>query len=98
MTIYCFDLDGTLCDTFGSDYENSQPKIDRILRVNQLFNEGHIVIIFTARGSTSGLNWTELTRHQLMNWGVQYHQLILGKPSADIYVDDKAMRDEVFFT
>lgn len=98
MTTYCFDLDGTLCDTKGSDYKNSQPKHDRIARVNQLLDNGHHIIIFTARGSSSGLDWTELTRTQLEDWGIQHHEVIFGKPSADFYIDDKAIPVEVFFT
>ena len=39
----------------------------------------------------------DLTVKQLHAWGVKYHQLFLGKPSGDIYVDDKGIRDEDFF-
>ena len=28
--IYCFDLDGTLCNTKGNNYAESSPKKDRI--------------------------------------------------------------------
>lgn len=98
MTIYCFDLDGTLCNTDGSDYEASTPKAHRIVLVNRLYNQGHYVKIFTARGGTSGRDWTELTRSQLQEWGVLHHELILGKPAADIYVDDKASSDLTFFS
>lgn len=98
MKTYCFDLDGTLCETNGSDYNNSRPKGDRIEQVNQLLINGNRIIIFTARGSTSGLDWRELTENQLEEWGIRHHQVIFGKPSADYYVDDKAIHDEVFFS
>ena len=39
----------------------------------------------------------ELTELQLLQWGCKYHQLILGKPSADIYIDDRAIKDTDFF-
>ena len=39
----------------------------------------------------------DLTKEQLDNWGVKYNQLFLGKPSGDIYIDDKGMKDENFF-
>ena len=26
-----------------------------------------------------------------MNWGVNFHKLIFGKPSYDLYVDDKSI-------
>jgi FMN phosphatase YigB (HAD superfamily) len=97
MAIYCFDLDGTLCETEKSNYENSKPNFDRIAKVNDLIIKGHRVIIFTARGSTSGFDWTELTKDQLRIWGVLHHELILGKPAADFYIDDKAISDNDFF-
>ena len=39
----------------------------------------------------------EGTKYQLEQWGVKYHQLFLGKPAGDIYIDDKGMRDIHFF-
>ena len=32
----------------------------------------------------------ELTVQQLKDWNVKYHELIMGKPSYDIIIDDKA--------
>ena len=40
----------------------------------------------------------ELTEIQLSLWGCKYHQLFLGKPSGDFYIDDKAITDKEFFT
>jgi hypothetical protein len=98
MTKYCFDIDGTICATTGSDYPNSVPNAERITQINLLFEQGHEVIFFTARGSTSGRNWRELTESQLALWGVKYHELIMGKPSADFYIDDKGRSDVEFFS
>ena len=39
----------------------------------------------------------DLTKKQLEDWGVEYHQLFLGKPSGDYYIDDKGIKDEDFF-
>lgn len=89
--IYCFDIDGTLCDTAGSDYKNSIPRKDIISKVNQLYDRGHTIKIFTGRGATSGIDWREFTEEQLKSWGVKYHELIMGKPKADIFIDDKAI-------
>jgi len=50
-----------------------------------------------ARGSGSGIDWTELTKQQLDSWGCKYHEVRLGKPSYDIWIDDKAFNDEHFF-
>jgi hypothetical protein len=96
MLTYCFDLDQTLCLTDGVDYSTSRPIPDRISRVNKLFSEGHRIIIFTARGSVSGLDFTDLTESQLTSWGLRYHSLQFGKPAADYYIDDKAVNSEEF--
>jgi hydroxymethylpyrimidine pyrophosphatase-like HAD family hydrolase len=55
--IYCFDLDGTLCNTDGNNYEGSTPKKDRIKKVNELYDNGHTILVDTARGSVSGKNY-----------------------------------------
>ena len=39
----------------------------------------------------------ELTSNQLDEWGVNYHRLFMGKPAGDLYIDDKAIKDEEFF-
>lgn len=90
---YCFDLDGTLCSqTKNGDYSLAEPFFDCIEEVNRIFSEGHTVIIDTARGGTSGINWREITEKQLSDWGVKYHKLRVGeKIHADIFVDDKAV-------
>jgi hypothetical protein len=98
MTIYCFDIDGTIFSTKGSDYPNSLPIQHRIDKVNELYLQGHEITLFTARGSTTGIDWHELTESQLERFGVRYHRLILGKPHADLYVDDKGANDKVFFS
>ena len=101
-----FDIDGTICHTSESDYENSKPIFSRIDKINKLYNDGNTIIFFTARGmgrhkNNAGLaylDFFELTNHQLRTWGVKHHYLFLGKPSGDIYVDDKGIKDEDFFT
>jgi hypothetical protein len=95
MPTIAFDLDNTLCETQGTDYKNSKPIQYRINRVNELYKKCTI-IIFTGRGSVSGINWRVLTKKQLKDWGVKYHRLILGKPHFDFFVDDKAMNVETF--
>jgi len=94
---YCFDLDGTICTkTEDSSYENAQPYGVMVEKINKLYGEGHTIKINTARGGNSGLDWTDLTVKQLDTWGVKFHILIMGKPAADYYIDDKAMTPEKF--
>jgi hypothetical protein len=93
---YCFDIDGTICTNTEGNYEGAQPFPERIAAVNRLFHNGHRIIYFTARGSTSGLDWRELTETQLSAWGARYHKLILGKPFAHFFIDDRAIHSENF--
>ncbi len=99
MKTYCFDLDNTLCKTINGDYKNSQPITKAINAVNVLYKRGNKIIIFTARymGKMKG-DITKVynvgydfTEKQLVEWGVEYHQLILGKPEYDIIIDDKSI-------
>lgn len=102
---YVFDLDNTLCKTENSDYTNAIPLDSRIQIVNRLFDEGNTIIIHTARGMGSTDNnqikainkYYSLTEAQLTSWGVKYHNLLLGKPSGDYYIDDKGINDNDFF-
>jgi len=32
----------------------------------------------------------KFTEKQMLNWKIKYHKLILGKPSYDYFIDDKA--------
>jgi hypothetical protein len=96
--IYCFDLDGTLCTNTDGDYLNAKPFHERINLVNKLYNDGNTILIDTARGSTTGINWEDITSSQLKDWGVNYHKLRVGiKLNADIFIDDKAINDNIFF-
>lgn len=99
--IFCFDIDGVICRTFKSDYKKSIPIKKNIKRINNLYNKGHIIKIFTARfmGRTKdnstlakkkGFKFTLL---QLKKWNLKYHKLIMGKPSYDYFVDDKAFNN-----
>ena len=93
--IYCFDIDGTLCNTEGADYENSTPIPEMIESANRLYAEGHTIKVFTARGSVSGIDHTILTTKQLKLWGLRYHELIMNKkPHYDLLIDDKAINVE----
>ena len=96
MIIYV-DLDNTLCVTKGIDYEGSEPIVNRINKLNNLYDKNKIVI-YTARGSLTGIDHSELTKSQLKKWGVKYHELNIGKkPVFDLLIDDKAKSDKEFF-
>ena len=89
--IYCFDLDNTLCFTEGNDYGHARPNYEAIQKVNNLYDKGNTIKIFTGRGSISGIKWKGYTHWQLLEWGLKFHELDVGdKPTYDIYIDDKA--------
>ncbi len=83
---YCFDIDGTLCTNTEGAYDSAEPIHDVIEAVNQLGREGHAIILYTARGSTTGIDWRGATEQQLKSWGVRYDLLVLGKPTADVTI------------
>lgn len=89
---YCFDIDGTLCETPSTDYAAAVAIPEAIAAVNRLYDQGNRIVLFTARGTVTGIDWRPLTEGQLKGWGLRYHELVLGKPAADVYIDDRAIR------
>lgn len=85
------DIDNTICYTKGTNYNLSQPIEENIAKVNALYDAGHTIVYWTARGMKSGLDWRKLTENQLKSWGAKYHELRLDKPSYDIFIDDKTI-------
>lgn len=88
--IYAVDIDGTLCSDMQGSYKYCKPYPAVISCINALHASGHKIIIHTARSEQRRL----LTALQLASWGVQYHQLVMGKPKADKYVDADSLRPE----
>ena len=103
---YIFDIDGTICNLTDGEYSEAKPNNDRIKKINTLYEQDHTIIFNTARGmgrtdncvETSHGLFFEMTLKQLDEWGVKYHKLFMGKPAGDLYVDDKGVTDEHFFT
>jgi len=104
--VYVFDIDGTICTKVSDgDYSNALPMLNRIEIVNRLYDEGNTIIFQTARGMGRSGNsqafayarFERDTKKQLEDWGVKFHKLFMGKPAGDIYIDDKAVNDKVFF-
>ena len=89
---YCFDLDGTICNTVDKQYANSTPYFEVINKINELYDAGNKITIFTARGGTSKIDYRDLTLSQLTKWNVKFHELIdKNKPHFDVLIDDKAI-------
>lgn len=96
------DLDGVICRVKKPDesYASVEPLPDAVERVQELRRAGHYVIITTARNmatceSNMGKvmkNVGKLTLDWLERYGVEYDEIYFGKPNAEVYVDDRAVR------
>jgi len=91
------DIDGVIAtgtseDVYSTEagwaYEKCTPLEEGIAMVRELSQEGYYLIFHTAR-------W-ESDRERTVKWmiknGVPYHELIMGKPSARLYIDDRGLR------
>ena len=96
MIIYV-DIDNTILDTDGMDYAGAKPMPERIKKINDLYDEGNEIVYWTARGTNTGVDHTELTKNQLEKFGAKYHKLILKKPYYDLFIDDRNINSEEFF-
>jgi len=99
MKVIYVDIDGTICTiTPDNNYILAQPFPDRIEEINKLYDEGHEITYWTARGAISGRDWKTLTTEQLNEWGAKYHHLVVGnKPHFDMYICDKSVNSDDFF-
>ena len=89
MIIYV-DIDGTICETDGSDYRDAKPRKEQIYKINKLYDKGNTIIYWTARGTVTQINWLDLTKNQLDKWGVKYHDVRVGNPQYDLWIDHKS--------
>lgn len=95
-----FDIDGVVCNNTWGEYEKAIPDKDAIEYINKLYDLGHNIVFYTARGfgkydgdiEMIYANMYNFTKDQLERWGIKFHSLVLGKPDGDIYVDDHAIR------
>jgi hydroxymethylpyrimidine pyrophosphatase-like HAD family hydrolase len=95
------DIDETICfhnDGSSSggprDYNIAEPSEENINKINRLYDAGHKIVYWTARGSRTGIDWYEFTKEQLTNWGAKFHELKCDKPFYDIFVEDRSIRIE----
>ena len=97
--IICFDIDNVICKTKKNFYSKSLPNLNSINKINDLYNRGYYIKIFTSRYmgrlneniNNARKKGFELTKKQLKKWGVKYNKLIFGKPSYDLFIDDKSI-------
>lgn len=94
------DLDGTICHSdVERQYENARPDEYVIRELNSLKEKGWRVVVFTARGMITykgdiekiEASWRSIIEQQLSIWGLNYDELIFGKPPGRWYLDDRAL-------
>ena len=98
----CIDIDGTICELRKPDqsYDEVKPLDGAALKIKDLREKGAYIIFCTARHmETCGSNVGKVVARQgqtLLKWldihGFVYDELWFGKPNADVYIDDKAMK------
>lgn len=95
------DIDETICyhdnNNASRDYSCAIPYTNRIEKINTLYDEGNTIIYWTARGTMTGINWFNTTLEQLNRWGCKFHELRMGKPAYDLFIDDKNINSNTFF-
>lgn len=96
--IFVFDIDGVIAmKREDLDYGQAGPNEKMIKIINQLHDWGNRIVLFTARGYVTKIDWREVTEKQMKTWGVKYDELHMGKPNADFYVDDKMLSLEFLY-
>ena len=104
--IYYIDIDGTICEDIpkkGKDeatYRSQQPFYKRIEQINKLYDEGHTIVFYTARGLKSGRgepHYRPITEQQLKEWGCKYHELCFKGHNGDYFIDDRGINAGDFF-
>tara|TARA_Y100000817_G_C16568464_1_gene416455 strand:- start:28 stop:330 length:303 start_codon:yes stop_codon:yes gene_type:complete len=93
------DIDETICRYKEErDYNLAIPITANIEMINSLFDQGHEITYWTARGTVTKIDWYSVTKEQLKEWGCKYHFLSVGeKPAYDLLICDKAINSEEFF-
>lgn len=100
----CIDLDGVVCRLREPDqaYADLAPVPGAVDKLRSLRAAGHFVILHTARHmKTCDGNVGRVVARQglvTLDWldrhGVEYDEIWFGKPWADVYIDDNALRFE----
>lgn len=88
------DFDDTLCNRL-----TNQPIQGAVEALKQLKSEGFTLLISSSRMNPE--LWGELVKFRekeitdwMQQYGIPYDRIVLYKPSADVYIDDKALRFE----
>ena len=86
----CIDIDGTIAPypDEANAYSTVKPFPGAKDTINSLKNLGIKIIIFTSRNN----EWKGITEYWLKEEGISYDELIMDKPKAQLYIDDRGFR------
>ena len=89
---FVFDIDDTILYTEikNGEYILKSRNEELIKIINKLYMQGDVIILHTGR------HWNHLENTIRQLRGVNRTALVLGKPPADKYIDDKAETPERF--
>ena len=100
----CIDIDGVICELRkdNESYAELAPITGAVEKIKQLKSAGHTIILYTARRmKTHKANVGKVVADIgliTLNWlrenDIPYDEIFFGKPWADIYIDDNALRFE----
>ena len=79
------------------NYSTALPYKDRIEKINRLYDNGDTIVYWTARGTLTQKMWFNTTYKQLTQWGCKFHELRMGKPVYDLFIDDKNISSDNYF-
>ena len=98
----CFDLDGVICKLREpqQEYADLEPVAGAVEKLRALKAAGHYIIISTARhmktcqGNVGMVVARQgaVTLEWLKRHGIAYDEIHFGKPHAQVYIDDNALR------
>jgi len=100
----CVDVDDTICFTENFDYTASTPNEPVIAKLREARTHGWRIVLYTARGQGRSGGRIELisadvfeeVRSFCERFDVPFDEIVVGKPLARWYVDDKAIRPDEF--
>ena len=93
---FIIDIDDTLLnyhenkeyDEIWKRYKDAKPDYSQIEIVNELYKNGHKIILHTGR------NWDkyEITKNQMAEFNINHHELVMGKPQG-VYIDKDSYKN-----
>ena len=97
------DIDDTICyytteNNSDRNYSTAIPYKERIEKINRLYDNDNIIVYWTARGTLTQKMWFDTTYKQLTQWGCKFHELRMGKPAYDLFIDDKNISSNHYFS